>query len=289
MSQSFHYLLREVGIEIPKDLPNRTIENISSDSRRITKGSLFIGLPGERVDGGCFWPQALSLGAAAAIIGPGAAALVPPESKKNVLVVNEPLAKCLGYISSAFWGNPSGKMSLIGVTGTNGKTTITYLIEHLSKSVDQPCALFGTLVNRWPMHNEIAINTTEFADTIQRQLFESVQAGSTLGAMEVSSHALNQGRVAGCQFSGAIFSNMTQDHLDYHKTMEAYFQSKALLFSPPLLDEENKKIIINIDNDWGMKLSRDLHDRCWKSSLSDENIRLGKADLYLSDIEIISL
>ena len=126
-------------------------------------------------------------------------------------------------------------MALIGVTGTNGKTTTTHLIEHLAASAGQSVGLFGTLVNRWPGHIITATHTTAFADRLQGQLAEAASAGCGLAAMEVSSHALAQQRVAGCRFAGAVFTNLTQDHLDYHASMEDYFEAKASLFSYPLL------------------------------------------------------
>ena len=121
------------------------------------------------------------------------------------------------------------------MTGTNGKTTTTYLIEHLAAAAGNPTALFGTLVNRWPGHSVTAQHTTAFADVLQPQLAEAAEAGARVAAMEVSSHSLDQQRVAGCRFAGAVFTNLTQDHLDYHPSMEAYFDAKALLFADPFL------------------------------------------------------
>ena len=172
-----------------------------------------------------------------------------------VFVVPDQVSYWMGEIASVFWDKPSLKMDLIGVTGTNGKTTVTYLIEHLSSKCGLSCALFGTLVNRWPGHTEIANHTTSFGDILQSKLSEAVISGTRLGAMEVSSHALAQRRVAGCNFSGAIFTNLTQDHLDYHHSMEAYFESKSLLFQSPLLKKGNSRVVVNVDDPWGYRLS----------------------------------
>ena len=139
-------------------------------------------------------------------------------------------------------------MILIGVTGTNGKTTIAHLIEYLSQAIGKPAALFGTVVNRWPGHSSNAIHTTEFAAVLQSQLAQALDRGAEIAVMEVSSHALAQNRVAGCCFSGAVFTNLTQDHLDYHSTMKEYFEAKSLLFEPPLLEQAISKAIVNIDN-----------------------------------------
>ena len=203
MTISLYELLERVGIPIPLDLANKEINNITFDSRKVKEGDLFIGLPGEKIDGGIFWPNAISEGAAAAIVGTNAANL-RPILDQNILVI-ESIQSFAGKICSAFWDNPSSKISLIGITGTNGKTTITYLIEYLSKSLGVPSAVFGTLGNRWPGHAENSSHTTLFSDELQEKLFQAVKAGSLIGAMEVSSHALAQKRVAGCKFKGVIF------------------------------------------------------------------------------------
>jgi UDP-N-acetylmuramoyl-L-alanyl-D-glutamate--2,6-diaminopimelate ligase len=169
-------------------------------------------------------------------------------------------------------------LALIGVTGTNGKTTTTYLIEHLAVSSGRPSALFGTLVNRWPGHSVTAQHTTAFADLLQAQLAQAVEAGAQIGAMEVSSHALDQQRVAGCHFSGAVFTNLTQDHLDYHPSMQAYFEAKARLFAEPLLAGG---AVVNGDDPWGAQLVSRLGKACWRSSLEDPS-----AELFIRDLQL---
>ncbi|WP_028951531.1 UDP-N-acetylmuramoyl-L-alanyl-D-glutamate--2,6-diaminopimelate ligase [Synechococcus sp. CC9616] len=282
MSQALHTVLQEVGLTIPTGLINPTLTDITSDSRSVRTGSLFLGLPGERVDGGRFWRQALDAGAAAALIGPAAAQAAPPGDGDPVIVVSEPVAQLIGEVSAAFWTQPSHQMALIGVTGTNGKTTTTHLIEHLAGVAGQPTGLFGTLVNRWPGHSVTAQHTTAFADRLQAQLAEAVAAGCKLAAMEVSSHALAQHRVAGCRFSGAVFTNLTQDHLDYHASMEDYFEAKASLFVPPLLETQDAGSVVNIDDPWGVQLAQRLSGRCWRSSLNDPSAELTMVDLEMT-------
>ena len=272
-----HPLLRQAGVAVPPGLPNPEVGDVSCDSRRIAPGSLFVGLPGGAVDGGRFWRQALAAGAAAAVIGPAAGAADPPGPGDAVVVVADPVAAWAGQLAAAFWQQPSQQLALIGVTGTNGKTTTTSLIEHLASACGSPVALFGTLVNRWPGHSQTASHTTAFADGLQAQLAQAVAAGARIGAMEVSSHGLDQQRSAGCQFAGAVFTNLTQDHLDYHGSMEAYFEAKAKLFAPPLLGEPDTstqantllvaKAVVNSDDAWGARLAERLGQGCWRCSL----------------------
>jgi UDP-N-acetylmuramoyl-L-alanyl-D-glutamate--2,6-diaminopimelate ligase len=289
-----HPLLREAGVAVPPGLPNPQVRDVSCDSRRIAAGSLFVGLPGEAVDGGRYWPQALAAGAAAAVIGPAAAAAEPPGPGDAVIVVADPVATWAGQLAAAFWEQPSQQLALIGVTGTNGKTTTTCLIEHLASACGSPVALFGTLVNRWPGHSQTASHTTAFADLLQAQLAQAVAAGARIGAMEVSSHGLDQGRSAGCQFAGAVFTNLTQDHLDYHGSMEAYFEAKAKLFAPPLFGEPDTstqanpllaaKAVVNSDDAWGARLAERLGPGCWRCSLEaspGEGAELGFRNLVI--------
>ena len=282
MVQLLHPLLHEVGLTPPATLPNGEISAISCDSRRIGHGSLFVGLPGTRVDGGTFWPEVLEAGALCALISPEAARERPPGQEARVLVVPAArLSQLAGELAAAFWGHPSQRIELFGVTGTNGKTTTTHLIEHLAACTGRPSALFGTLVNRWPGHSVTAQHTTGFADLLQSQLAQAVAAGARVGAMEVSSHALDQQRVAGCRFAGAVFTNLTQDHLDYHPSMQAYFEAKALLFQQPLL---HGGAVVNVDDPWGRQLAERLRGEgvlCWRSSLNDTD-----AELRISDLEM---
>jgi UDP-N-acetylmuramoyl-L-alanyl-D-glutamate--2,6-diaminopimelate ligase len=281
MTCLLHALLREVGLQVPPGLANPDVRLVSCDSRRLGPGSLFVGLPGTQADGGRFWRQALQAGAVAALIGADAAAAEPPGAEDPVLVVPAPVARWAGQLAAAYWGQPSQRMALIGVTGTNGKTTTTHLIEHLAAHAGWPAALFGTLVNRWPGHSVTAQHTTAFADLLQGQLAQAAEAGAQIAAMEVSSHALDQQRVAGCCFAGAVFTNLTQDHLDYHPSMEAYFEAKALLFTEPLLVGTGARAVVNGDDPWGARLVERLGERCWRSSLEDPS-----ADLFIDGLAI---
>ncbi|MFQ6537585.1 MULTISPECIES: UDP-N-acetylmuramoyl-L-alanyl-D-glutamate--2,6-diaminopimelate ligase [Aphanothece] len=284
MNHRLHPLLRDVGLQVPADFPEASVEAISCDSRRVGPGTLFVGLPGNQVDGGAFWRSALAAGACAAVVSPAAAAADPPAAGDPVLVTDGAMARWAGLLAAAFWGQPSQRMALIGVTGTNGKTTTTHLIEHLAAAAGTPAALFGTLENRWPGHAVTAQHTTAFADLLQAQLAQAADAGARIAAMEVSSHALDQQRVAGCRFAGAVFTNLTQDHLDYHPSMEAYFAAKASLFAAPLLLEKGTpSAVVNRDDPWGAQLAAQLGERCWSSSLRDAD-----ADLFIDALTMES-
>ncbi|HAC65672.1 MAG TPA: UDP-N-acetylmuramoyl-L-alanyl-D-glutamate--2,6-diaminopimelate ligase, partial [Cyanothece sp. UBA12306] len=161
--------------------------------------------------------------------------------------------------------------------GTNGKTTTTHLIEFFLNQVTYPTALLGTLYTRWPGFAKTATYTTPFAHQLQEQLAQAVKADNQYCVMEVSSHALDQGRVKGCQFNVAVFTNLTQDHLDYHGNMEDYFLAKSLLFSREYLEE---RAIINLDDPYGKRLIEGLDSkRVWSYSVNDPS-----ADFYTSDL-----
>jgi UDP-N-acetylmuramoyl-L-alanyl-D-glutamate--2,6-diaminopimelate ligase len=166
---------------------------------------------------------------------------------------------------------------MVGVTGTNGKTTTTHLIEYFLTKANLATALLGTLYTRWPGFSQTAAFTTPFAVDLQHNLAQAVDAGCEFGVMEVSSHALAQDRVFGCAFEVAVFSNLTQDHLDYHKDMEDYFGAKALLFSPDYLQG---RAIINADDEYGKRLIVSLgKERVWTYSVNDNT-----ADLWMSGL-----
>ncbi|MEH2232926.1 MAG: UDP-N-acetylmuramoyl-L-alanyl-D-glutamate--2,6-diaminopimelate ligase [Nostoc sp.] len=275
--------LRELltAVDSVEQLPSYPMEDVEvrglkTNSHACRVGDLFIGMPGTRVDGGEFWQSAIASGAVAAIVSPEAAQKNPPTNQAVVISASNITQAC-AQIASAFYGYPGRKLKLVGVTGTNGKTTTTHLIEFLLNKANLATALMGTLYTRWAGFEQTAAHTTPFAVELQQQLAEAVKAGSEFGVMEVSSHALAQGRVLGCEFEVAVFSNLTQDHLDYHSDMEDYFAAKALLFSPDYL---KGRAIINADDSYGKRLIASLDsERVWSYSVNDNS-----ADLWMSDL-----
>jgi UDP-N-acetylmuramoyl-L-alanyl-D-glutamate--2,6-diaminopimelate ligase len=233
---------------LPQTFLSQPVKSISSDSRKVEPGSLFVALQGHTYKGGDFIEKA---------IGSGARFIVTDESitsftseKVCHLTVKEP-SEFLRKLAIKFYDNPSVKIKVIGVTGTNGKTTITYLVEALFKKVNKSCGVIGTVNYRLGEDIQVAQNTTPSLLDIQKLLAEMHDKGAEYCVMEVSSHALDQGRVDLVQFNEAIFTNLTSDHLDYHKTRENYFNAKSLLFTSLGAD---RQAIINIDDSYGQKL-----------------------------------
>ena len=262
------------------ELPNHPalemeVTGLSTNSHACKPGDLFIGMPGTRVDGGDFWPSAIASGAVAALVSRQAAQKQPGGQACAIAV--DDMVKACAQVAVAFYGYPGQKLKLIGVTGTNGKTTITHLIEFFLNKAQQATGLIGTLYARWPGFEQIATHTTPFSVELQHQLADAVAAGCQKLVMEVSSHALAQGRVIGCPFEVAVFTNLTQDHLDFHKDMEDYFSAKALLFSPDYLQG---RAIINLDDAYGERLISELKpEQVWSYSVNNDT-----ADLWTSDL-----
>lgn len=261
--------------QLPENLAmDVDVKGLATNSHACQPGDLFIGMPGTRVDGGEFWSSAIASGAVAALVSEQIA--VTAQGEACLIGATDMVAACAS-VAVAFYDYPSKKLQMVGVTGTNGKTTTTHLIEFFLTQAQLPTALMGTLYTRWAGFEQVATHTTPFAVDLQRQLADAINAGCKFGVMEVSSHALAQGRVQGCEFDVAVFTNLTQDHLDFHKDMEDYFQAKALLFSPEYLQG---KAIINIDDGYGRRLVEQVgRDRTWSYSTKS------RADLWLSDLK----
>lgn len=204
--------------------PEQEIGDIRYDSRAVTPGDLFVAVPGFAVDGHRFIPMAREKGAAAVICE------TPPEADiPYIQVKNARLA--LALISANYFGHPARRMKFVGVTGTNGKTTTTYLLKHvLEQARSAKVGLIGTIQNLIGPRVIETERTTPESYELQKLFYEMAEAGCTHVVMEVSSHALALDRVAGVHFDVGMFTNLTQDHLDFHKTMEAYRDAKAILF-----------------------------------------------------------
>jgi len=209
----------------PGLLPDREVLDIAHDSRKVKPGSLFVAVRGFHSDGHQFISQAVERGAVAVV----AEQRAPAAGSPQVLVRDS--RRALAILADAFYGHPSQRLSLVGVTGTNGKTTTTYLVKSIIEASGATAGLIGTIDYRVGDRVYPAPNTTPESLDLQRLLAEMVGLGASACVMEVSSHALELGRTAGCAFVVAAFTNLTQDHLDFHETMDAYFRAKLRLFT----------------------------------------------------------
>lgn len=204
---------------------NPEITSVEADSRQIKQGSLFICISGYTVDGHDFANKAEQLGAVAII-----AERELPEVNIPVIIVKDS-KRAMAIIANYFYDNPTEKLTLIGVTGTNGKTTVTHLIEQIMADYNKKTGLIGTMYMKIGKKTFETKNTTPESLELQKVFHQMVEEKIDVAMMEVSSHALHLGRVRGCDFNIAVFTNLTPDHLDYHQTMDAYLQAKGLLFA----------------------------------------------------------
>lgn len=238
-------LLSEIinGIDIQASSGNIQviIQGISMDSRGVQPGDLYVCVPGFQVDGHDFAVKAITAGAVALVVERFLPLDVPQVKVSNVRQV-------IGSLAANVYDHPSEQLELVGVTGTNGKTTITYLIEKIATKQGKKVGLIGTLGSRINGRDISGERTTPEAIDVQKLLAEMVAEGVSLAVMEVSSHALDLGRVKGSEFDVGIFTNLTQDHLDYHKTMEDYLYAKSCLFSNLKGLKQSKISILNGDD-----------------------------------------
>ncbi|MBI4059924.1 MAG: UDP-N-acetylmuramoyl-L-alanyl-D-glutamate--2,6-diaminopimelate ligase [Elusimicrobia bacterium] len=215
------------------------ISGLRHDSREVRAGDLFFALPGSKTDGNRHAKQALDSGAAAVVSE--LAPPPPPAAMKGTWVQAADVAEAMARIADSYYDHPSEKMTVVGVTGTNGKTTSTYLLEAIVNAAGGKPAVAGTIENRLDgARLEKSINTTPISLTLTRLLRTFRDGGASHALLEVSSHALALKRVERVDFDAAIFLNLTRDHLDFHKTPEAYFEAKARLFDL-LARADNKK------------------------------------------------
>lgn len=226
------------------------ITNLAYDSRKVKGKGLFAAIRGHKADGHRFIEQAVSNGAKAVVVEEEGWPV--PSSVTCIRVKNS--RQALSGLSAGFFGYPASKLHLIGITGTSGKTTTSYLVESILKSAGAPVGVLGTVSYRYGSKVWPAPVTTPESLDLQELLAEMVGEGITHVVMEVSSHALDQGRVGNIDFEQAVFTNLSQDHLDYHRDMEVYFQAKTELFHHYLKRNDQGLAIVNRDDPYGQRL-----------------------------------
>lgn len=234
---------------------NMDIQGIHHDSQKVEAGSLFVGIPGTIVDGKKFVPQAVKAGASAVVFeGP----FFDNLKVTQIRVLGARLA--LAHLASTFFVHPTKKLYLSGVTGTNGKTTLTYLLEALWQAHQKKTGVIGTINTRFGSHLDAANQTTPESRDVQELFSRMVEAGVQNAAMEVSSHSSIQQRIKECHFDSMIFTNLSQDHLDFHGTMEEYYLAKEQIFTRHFLASQKlkKRAVIFGEDDYGTRLSKTL-------------------------------
>jgi UDP-N-acetylmuramoyl-L-alanyl-D-glutamate--2,6-diaminopimelate ligase len=228
--------------------PDLEVTSLAYDSRRAERGTLFFAIQGEKSDGHQFAGPALDRGAIAVVSERAA-----PSELATRWVRVEKIRRALSSAGREFLGHPDSKLLIVGVTGTNGKTTTAFLLESIFQTAGIPTGLFGTIEYRWAGQTRTAVNTTPESLDLLTYFSQLVESGGEAAVMEASSHALAQERLWGFPFRAAVFTNLTRDHLDYHHDFESYFAAKRRLFEglgapPPEL------AVINADDPWAAKL-----------------------------------
>ncbi len=237
---------------------NVEVESVAYDSRRVTRGAIFFALRGEKLEGAQFAGDAIRRGA----IAIASESPRPAEIPDGIAWVELPQGsgrRGLARVAENFYGHPADALQLVGVTGTNGKTTTAYLVDSILRAAGLTTGLIGTTGYRTPKGSRPALNTTPESLDLQKMFAEVRDAGGTHVTLEASSHALAMERLWGCRFAAAIFTNLTRDHLDYHQTFEAYFAAKRRLFEGTGA-EAPRVGVINADDAYGAQL-RGLAER----------------------------
>ena len=272
MLQSLRGQVEVIERHGPLDVP---VTAITDDSRLVGPGALFVAVKGGQVDGHQFIPAAMKAGMTALV----AEQSIADSSIPFVRVNNS--RKALGLLGSCFYSDPSSRLRMIGVTGTNGKTTTTYICKGLLEGLGLSVGLIGTVAYQIGHETIPAAHTTPGALELQQLLSRMVAEGCTTAVMEVSSHALAQDRTAGCDYDVAVFSNLTQDHLDFHRTMEEYFQAKLRLFTGLTgTRKSNKRAIVNMDDPAGIRIKNACPAPVWTYAIR------GKADLRVEKLRL---
>jgi UDP-N-acetylmuramoyl-L-alanyl-D-glutamate--2,6-diaminopimelate ligase len=265
---------------------------VTGDSRAAAPGAVFFALPGAATDGHRFAAEAARRGAVAVV------AERPVECAPALLLLAPSARRAMAVAAANFHGRPGDALRLAGVTGTNGKTTVTFLVEACAQAAGVPCAVMGTVTHRWPGGGRAATHTTPESTEIAATLAEARRAGATLAVLEVSSHALAQERAAALSFDAAGFTNLTRDHLDYHGDLERYFAAKRRLFTEHL--REGGTAVVNAADAAGARLAAELREagrvRVWEFA-ADPSTSLpppaagggsgrGATELTVSDVDI---
>src|SRR3954463_2692964 len=235
--------------ELLGDGPDVVVTSLTFDNRLVVPGTLFFCVPGFTRDGHDFAPDAVARGAVALVVQRPLGLGVP-----EVLV--EDVRAAMARAAARFYGDPTAELAVCGITGTNGKTTTAFLVRALLEAAGEPCGLLGTVKSVVGGEERPVVRTTPEAIDLQRTVRDMLDAGDVACAMEISSHALELRRAEGIHVAVAVFTNLTQDHLDFHPTMEDYFRAKRRLIASPLTAVR----VINADDSYGRRLVEEFPD-----------------------------
>lgn len=274
-------LLKDVNIANLKGDESLEVSGVSFDSNKVKKNYLFIALKGENVDGHKFIDSAVRNGATSLIVE-----VIPENISNEVTVVKVQDSRAvLAVVAANFFRHPTKELTLVGITGTNGKTTITYLLESIWNHEQKRSGVIGTIDYRYRNIIKQSSMTTPESLDLMGMFREMREQGVETVAMEVSSHAIDKNRVLGCHFDAAVFTNLTQDHLDYHNSMEDYFNVKKRLFTELMVESEkqNKFSIINIDDPYGSRLAEELTTDVVTFSISNPDATFYTASSTITD------
>jgi UDP-N-acetylmuramoyl-L-alanyl-D-glutamate--2,6-diaminopimelate ligase len=281
-------ILYKVHITSTSGSMNVDVKGICFDSRKVKPGYLFIAVKGTQSDGHAFIEKAVADGAVAVI-----AEKLPESISDNITYVTvKDSAKALGVVAGNFYGNPSSKIKLVGVTGTNGKTTVATLLFKLFTSLGYRCGMLSTVVNKIVDKDIIATHTTPDPIQINELLVNMLEEKCTHCFMEVSSHAAAQGRIEGLHFTGALFTNITHDHLDYHHTFESYIRAKKIFFDGlsaeafALVNVDDKRGMVMLQNckakkqTYGLKKMADFKGKIITNSIEGLELEIGSRNVW---------
>ncbi|MCR6639349.1 MAG: UDP-N-acetylmuramoyl-L-alanyl-D-glutamate--2,6-diaminopimelate ligase [Sporocytophaga sp.] len=264
------------------------VDNITMDSRAVKDKTLFVAVKGTQADGHQFIDMAIDKGANAIVCE-----IMPSQLREGITYIEvKDSNEALGIIASNFFGNPSSKLSLVGVTGTNGKTTTVTLLHKLFRSLGYNAGLLSTVENK--INDEVipSTHTTPDAVTLNQLLHKMVEAGCTHCFMEVSSHSIVQHRIAGLTFAGGAFTNITHDHLDYHKTFEEYIKAKKMFFDNlpstafALINADDKRGMVMIQNTkakkqtYGLKTMADFKGKLISNTFHGIELEIDRKDVW---------
>src|SRR5918911_657099 len=237
--------LREVLGAAARDAPPVEVTGLAYDNRLVAPGTLFFCVPGFTRDGHDFAPDAIARGAAALVVARPLGLGVPEVQVEDVRAA-------MAVAAARFYGDPTARLPVVGITGTNGKTTTAFLVRALVEASGRRCGLLGTVKSVVAGVEHPVVHTTPEAIDLQRTFRDMVDGGDEACAMEISSHALELRRAAGIHVDAAVFTNLTQDHLDFHGDMERYFQAKRRLFAPGV------PAAVNVGDEYGRRLAAEL-------------------------------